>query len=201
MTFPGTYADVVDTTPIVVPPGKSTQQDGDRLESSGGVWVRVRAQPRNIVPVVDNGDTALASIGTSGVHVAGSLYIAEVNIAVSKRCTGVGVLNGATVGTDNMLVAIYDEAGNLLANSALAGVLSAGANSYQQVAFLTPVMLPAGRYFVAVQFNGTTATTRKITNAATLFTALPAGAFGTVPATITVPSAFTTLQGIHGYVY
>ena len=79
---------------------------------------------------------AFASAGTSAVHVAGSWYRGEIFVPALASFTGLSVLNGATVGTDSMIVAVYDAAGNRIANSAVAGVLSAGANTFQDIAFI-----------------------------------------------------------------
>ncbi len=140
---------------------------------------------------------AFASLGTSAVHVAGSWYRSEIFVPHLAQWTGINVLNGATVGTDNLLVALYDSAGNLVANSATAGVLSAGANAFQSIAFTTPALLAPGRYFISVQCNGTTATTRRwaAANGGNQMTSLTAGTFGTVPATFTPPTTFTADVG------
>ena len=141
--------------------------------------------------------SAFASMGTSAVHVAGTIYRSEIYVPHVHQWTGMQVLNGATVGTDNLLVALYDSAGNLIVTSALAGALSAGANAFQAIAFLSPVLLTPGRYFGAVQCNGTTATTRRQAAAAggNSMTSSTAGVFGTVPATFTPPTTFTADVG------
>lgn len=140
---------------------------------------------------------AFASLGTSAVHVAGSWYRAEIFVPHVASWTGINVLNGATVGTDNVMVGLWDSAGNLIANSATTGVLSAGANAFQSHAFVAPVLLAPGRYFVGVQCNGTTATTRRwaAANGGNLMTSITAGTFGTVPATFTPPTTFTADVG------
>ena len=101
------------------------------------------------------------------------------------------------VGTDSMLVALYGSDGKLLANSAVAGTLSAGALTFQSRDFLIPVTLAPGRYFCGVQSSGTTATSNKFVsaNGVNVLTGAVAGTFGTVPATVTVPTTFTTAQG------
>jgi hypothetical protein len=102
-----------------------------------------------------------------------------------------------------MLVALYGSNGALLANSAVAGTLSANASTMQNRAFLAPVTLPPGRYFIAVQSNGGTATTNKfvVANGANVMTSVISGVFGTVPATITVPTTFTTAVGCVAQLY
>ena len=114
------------------------------------------------------------------------------------------MLNGATVGTDNLIAALYDTGGNLIANSAVAGVLSAGANAFQEIAFTaaTPPLAP-GRYFLAVQCNGTTATTRRMAAAdgGIAMASITAGTFGTVPSSFTVPTTFSAGASPIGYLY
>ena len=141
--------------------------------------------------------SAFASMGTSAVHVAGTWYRSEIFVPHLAAWTGLSVLNGATVGTDNLMVALYDSAGVLITNSAVAGALSAGANAFQNIAFLTQPILVPGRYFVAVQCNGTTATTRRQAAAAggNTMTSSATGTFGTVPTSFTAPTTFTADVG------
>lgn len=140
---------------------------------------------------------AFASLGTSAVHVAGTWYRSEIYVPHLAQWTGIQVLNGATVGTDNIMAALYDTNGVLITNSAVAGALSAGANAFQSLAFLTQPILNPGRYFVAVQCNGTTATTRKwaAANGGNQMTQSATGTFGTVPASFTPPTTFTADVG------
>ena len=147
---------------------------------------------------------AFASLGTSAVHVAGTWYRSEILVPHWAGWTGIGVLNGATVGTDNLMVALYDTNGVLVANSATAGVLSAGANAFQQIAFTAATApLAPGRYFIAVQCNGTTATTRRqaAANGGNTMTQSAAGTFGTVPASFTPPTTFTADVGPIAWLY
>lgn len=153
------------------------------------------------IPNIPIGAVAYSSLGTSAVHVAGSIYVSEVQVVGWKTLTGIGVLNGATVGTDNLIVALYDTNGKLLANSATAGTLSAGANAFQQIAFTSTYAIKPGRYFIALQCNGTTATTRRIAASTYLnFASVTAGTFGTLPA-ITPPTSTASDAGPIGYLY
>lgn len=149
------------------------------------------------------GSVALTALGTSAVHVAGSIYLAETFVRRSRLVTGIGVLNGATVGTDNLIVALYNAAGKLLAHSALAGVVSAGANAFQQIPFTVPYKLTNdGKYHIALQCNGTTATTRRIAASTFLNRAsITAGTFGTLPGYIAPPTTITADAGPIGYIY
>jgi hypothetical protein len=147
------------------------------------------------------GPVALASLGTSAVHVAGSIYVAEYILPVNKSILGLAVLNGATVGTDKYILGLYNAAGELLASSALAGATSAGANAFQKIALTAPYAAIAGRYFVAVQCNGTTDTTRRIAASTFLnWASVTAGVFGTL-ASITPPTATAADAGPIMYAY
>lgn len=149
------------------------------------------------------GSVAYASIGTSAVHVAGTIYVAEIDVPFARTVTGIAVLNGGTVGTDNLIAALYGpDGGAAIATSALAGALSAGANVFQALAFTAPVtLMNPGRYFIAVQCNGTTATTRRIAAATYLnLTKTFAGVFGTI-ASLTVPTTTVADAGPIGYLY
>jgi hypothetical protein len=154
-------------------------------------------QGPSILPNIPLGVAALTAAGASSVHVAGTMNLSEIFIPHWNTWKGLAVLNGTVVGTDNMLVALYGGDGKLLANSAVAGTLSAGASTFQNRDFLVPVTLAPGRYFCGVQCNGTTATSNKFVsaNGVNTLTGAIAGTFGTVPATVTVPTTFTTAQG------
>ena len=159
--------------------------------------------PLNL-PVINLGSLALASYETNGTApVAGSMNLTEIYVPYLQTWTGIGVLNGTTVGTDNMLVALYGTDGTLLANSAVAGTVSANASVMQNRAFTTPITLVPGRYFLGVQSNGTTATLRHLlaANGSNVCTSVTAGTFGTVPATMTVPATFTTAVGVISQLY
>lgn len=148
--------------------------------------------------------TAFASAGTSAVHVAGSWYRGEIFLPYWAVWTGIGALNGATVGTDNLIFALYDTSGNLIANTAVAGTLSAGANAFQEIAFTAATApLAPGRYFIGVQCNGTTATTRRqaAADGGLNMCSIVAGTFGTVPSSFTVPTTFTAAAAPIAYVY
>jgi hypothetical protein len=158
-----------------------------------------------ILTAIPMGSLAFTSYETNGTApTAGTMYLTEINVYASQTYTGIGVLNGTTVGTDNHLVALYGADGTLLANSAVAGTLSAGASAWQDRAFTAPITLIPGRYFLGVQSNGTTATLRHLETAlgATNSTGAQAGTFGTVPSTLTtVPVTITNAQGVISRLY
>lgn len=165
---------------------------------AGGLVATSRAR-LSTIPI---GPVAYGSLGTSAVHVAGTLYYTEIDLPANKTLTGISVLNGATAGTDNLIVALYSSAGTLLANSALAGALSAGTSAFQDIPFTaTYAAVGPARYFVAVQCNGTTATTRRIAaNTYLNRSGSAAGVFGTLAA-ITPPTTITADTGPIAAVY
>ena len=134
----------------------------------GGVWVNGITSPpqatqfRVLAP--NAGAVAYTSLNTNGTTlVAGTLYCMEADLPYNKLLTGIGIMNGTTVGTDNHLVALLDAQGNVLATSALAGALAANASTYQNFAFTTPYYaVGPAQYYACTQSNGTTATVRMV---------------------------------------
>jgi len=181
-------------------------QSGTQFVNSGGniaiadisgQSTPVAVQGPSILTNTSLGNTALTAQGTSSAHTAGSVYFSEIYIPHWNVWKGIAVLNGTTASTDNLIGALYNTNGQLVANSALAGTLSANASTFEQLAFVTSVLLAPGRYFGAVQCNGTTATTMKFVtaNSNDKMTGSTTGVFGTLPTTITVPTTFTTAVG------
>lgn len=192
-------ASLVTSVPSLVGgPDQFINQNGNiAFITQGGQGTPVAIQGPSILSNMPLGTAALTAAGASSVHVAGTMNLSEIFVPHWNTWKGLAVLNGTVVGTDNMLVALYGSDGKLLANSAVAGTLSAGASAFQSRDFLVPVTLAPGRYFCGVQCNGTTATSNKFVsaNGVNVLTGAIAGTFGTVPATVTVPTTFTTAQG------
>ena len=140
-----------------------------------------------------------ATDATSTTPSATTLYLTQVYVAHNFSMTGVQVLNAATVGTNKYIVAIYNAAGTLLANSATAGVLTAGASAYQSVAFTAPIALTGPEtYWLGIWVNGTTDRFYAIPamgSAVGLAGTITGQTFGTVPSTITPPTTFTAAAG------
>lgn len=151
------------------------------------------------------GQVAYGSVGTNTTPSATAFYLTDVVIPypVVFSATGIGVLNGGTVGTDKMLVALYDASGYLLANSDTAGATTSGTDAFQQYAFLVPVTLQPGRYIIGVQINGTTTrfrTVATLTNVDVIGGTITS-VFGTIPTTITVPTTLTADKAPVCYLY
>lgn len=149
------------------------------------------------------GPVARASMGTDGVSVAGTVYFADMHLPEAMTVTGIAVLNGTTsVGTDKVIVALFDEAGNRLATSALAGTLAAGADAFQEVPLTAAISIPKGRYWIGLQVEGTTTPHQRIAaNAYLNSTGSVVGVFGTIPATITPTTTTTADKGPIAYLY
>jgi hypothetical protein len=190
-------APIINTNYQVVTSG------GNQSFQATGAGIAVSTTPQGPRILPNTNIQAFASLGTNTTLVAGTLYRSEIFVPHLATWTGIGILNGATVGTDNHLVALYDSAGVFIQSSAVAGALSAGANAFQNRAFLATVTLPPGRYFIAMQSNGTTATlrTHAAANGGNQMTASSTGTFGTLPASFTPPTTFTADVGPIGWLY
>lgn len=140
------------------------------------------------------GAVALASVGTNTADVAGQLWITDLFVPYRRSVTKVGVLQGGTATTDNILVAIYNSQGILIANSAVAGVTLSGANTFVEIALTATITLHGPmQYFVAVQGNGTAVGAIQTVPAPYIdvVSNTVAGTFGTIPASIAPPTTFT----------
>lgn len=159
-------------------------------------------QGRIRYPTVDIGQTAYSSLGISIVASTTSAGVSDLFVAAEMNSTGGGILVGATGGTDKFIYGLYNSAGQLVANTDLAGVTaSATTNAFQEIPWTVPTVLPAGRYLLLVQVNGTTATFRRpaintFINVAT--ESVTSLTFGTLPANITVPTAMATSVAVGG---
>lgn len=145
------------------------------------------------------GSVAYASVGTNTADINGQLWITDIIVPSNMVVSAIGFLQGGTATTDNVLAAIYDAGGNRLGNSATAGVTLSGASTFAERTLLTPVQLYGpNRYYVAIQGNGTAAGAIQTIPTATFVGVLAgtlAGTFGTVPASIVVPTTFTAGAG------
>lgn len=184
-------------------------RSGTFSDCLGGQWhsgvFNTYAQP-NGLRLPDPGATALTALQTNGtaINAATEQECSELDIPQTMLITGLGVLNGTTVGTDKRVLILYDNGGKVLANSATAGITTASASVYQKHAF-TAKYLAVGpaRYFACMQVNGTTDTTRHSITAVNdniLAGKITGVTFGTVAA-ITVPSTYTTALGPYYLVY
>lgn len=164
-------------------------------QGSAGYSTQTYLQGNSILPNIALGSAALTGYETNGVtQTAGQWNYSEIFVPYWNTWKGAGVLNGTTVGTSLYIVALWGTNGTLLANSAVAGAVSAGASIMQNFAFLFPTNLAPGRYFIGLQMNVATDTVRHVlsANGSNIICGTQSGTFGTVPNITTVSSTFTT---------
>jgi len=138
--------------------------------------------------------SSLSAGGTDTAGVSTVVWVCEMRIQGNQLLTGISYLIGSVGGTDKVIVALYDSAGNLLANSALAGATVGTASTFQRVAFTAQYQAAPGKYYVAVSTNGTTAKIQ--TQAAGDHDAgsITGQVFATLPNPMTVPTTFTAAK-------
>lgn len=138
----------------------------------------------------------LATAGNDTACTAGDIYWAPIFVPCNETITGINYLIGSVGGTDKAIVALYSATGVLLANSALAGTTVGTAANFQPLDFVSPyAAIGPAVYYVAVQFNGTTAKFRTHTiPGQKIVTGTQAGAFGTLAA-ITPGTTYTANKG------
>lgn len=137
-----------------------------------------------------------ATSGTDTAGINGTLWISEIFVPANMTLTGISYLLGSVGGTDKVVVALFDSAGNLVAHSAVDSSVTAGTlATFQRVPFTATyaVTTGPGKYYIGVQFNGATAKLRtqvfgdhNTTSAAQTFNTLVA---------ITPPTTFTASKG------
>lgn len=137
--------------------------------------------------------------GTSGFSktpVSGTIYWASVFIPMNITVSGINYQIGNAGGTDKVIAALYDSTGTLLRSSNLAGVTVGSANTKQQVPLTSPIAIVGpGVYYIALQFDGTTARFMSFgNNEAGFVTGSTTGTFGTVPS-ITPGTTFSANTG------
>lgn len=177
----------------------------------GGVWVTggsaTGSAGQFTVQYHPNpGAVLYTGINTNGTTLAATtMYCTEIDLQQSKLATGLAFLLGTTGGTDKHISVLYDATGNLLANSATAGTTAGTASTYETLNFTSKYfMVGPAKYYGCLQTNGTTATVRMlITSVLDGYTTkgVTGQTFGTIPATITVPTTFTTAVGPYEQIY
>jgi len=166
----------------------------------GGLWVRgVTALTAAVIFAPDPGGAVLTGVGTSTATTNTSMYCSQIYLPVNKLLTGLQILNGTVTANGHRNVILYDAAGNLLANSG-STTTSGTASQYQALPFTAQYFAVGPAWYVGCsQAQSSTDTLNLIATAdgnAGFFTQIYTGqTYATVPATITPPSAYTTLQG------
>jgi len=131
--------------------------------------------------------------GTDTAGVATQIWVGELRIGSNTLLTGLSYLIGSVGGTDKAIAILYDSAGNVLANSALAGTTVGTTATMQRLPFVTAYAAGPGLYYVGISTNGTTAKLRTQAFGDTNAGVITGQTFGTLAA-ITPPSTFTASQ-------
>jgi hypothetical protein len=166
----------------------------------GGIWVRGIS---GVLPAVTfspaPGGAVLTGVGTSTATTNTSMYCSQIYLPVNKTLTGLEILNGATTGNGHRDVILYDAAGVLIANSGTT-TTSGTASQYQALPFTAPVFAVGPATYIGCSQAQSSSDTLNLTVTADgnagLFTQIYTGqTYGTIPATIVAPTAYTTAQG------
>lgn len=137
---------------------------------------------------------------TAVADVSGQFFYGQIFIPTTVTLTGACLMNGSGALADKQLYVLWNSAGTVLANSAVAGVTQSGTNQYQCQNFLSTVVVqgPAS-YFIGTQSNGATAAslyTYPTASAPTGYvTGFQAGVFGTVVNITSPATSFTAGKG------
>jgi hypothetical protein len=135
-----------------------------------------------------NHNPILLTGGTTSTPVAGTVYYQPIQIPVSCQLTGIQYLIGTVGGTDSVIAGLYDDKGNVLGSSLLAGTVVGTTATVQKLALLTPYQVTGpGLYHVSLSFNGNTARYMATSGATFVNSASATGSFGTLAA-ITPPT-------------
>lgn len=172
------------------------------LSATGG-QVAINQDAGNNVTYAIGGAPASGSHGNNTTMVAGTTYWTQLFLDCNLTLTGVSVLVGGTGGTDSWIVALYNNAGALVANSALAGTTAGTANNMQNIAFTaTYAAVGPAYYFIGLQSNGTTAKFQSYTTPGSIFiTGSHTGSFDTLINPITPGTTYTNNVGPVSAVY
>lgn len=160
-----------------------------RLATAGSSALLSGGIPRNI----GTWNVNAATDGTNTPCTNGTAYVGSIFVPTNMPVTGIQYLVGATGGTNNVIASLHDAAGAVVARSA--STLVGTAAQLQQLPFtaVTPVTGPAW-YFIALTFNGATATFRTVPAFCNVGNGVigngVAQTFGTVAA-FTPPTTFT----------
>lgn len=181
--------------------------------TAGNITGLAWANPLGVHSNIPIGSVAYGSLGTNTTDINGQLWVSSFQMPLDRASlTGMACLAGGTATTDKIIVALYKAnltgdatMATLVANSAVAGTLLATADTFQVLPFTAVTStVKAGKYYMVVQGNGTTAGAIR-TIAASTYLGIAAGSisgtFGTLTSQITFPTTFTANKAPICYVY
>lgn len=140
---------------------------------------------------------ATATSGTDTTIVAGTIYYGSAQVFGDVFVTGVKYLPGSASTNGNIIAAIFDEGGTLLANSILTGTATTTAAQSQSVPLTLPFLLTGPRtVIIALQLSSTSDHIRTIPTYCDVGTGVLAGSqtgvFGTLPNPLTISATLFT---------
>jgi hypothetical protein len=167
----------------------------------GGWWTRGDPQfyPPTPYTVFSTLVMPNAIATTTFTDVSGKLWYSQLNVPYNTKSTGACALN-STVGTDSVIYALWDGAGNLLATTALAGTATAVNSKYQCIAWVNAINLQGpSTYYIGLMGNGTADSWQAYATGGAPSTyavgVQTGGSFGTVLKLASPSVSFTTAQG------
>lgn len=145
-----------------------------------------------------------ATTGTSSAGVASQQWVGAVFIPTNMTVTGISYLVGTTGGTDKAIAALYDSAGNLLANSTTtgSGTTVGTAATMQALAFTSAYNAKGpGLYYMSIQTNGNAAFLRTVPVGVGFCSKTNTATSAAPMATIVVPTSFTADAAVVASLY
>lgn len=181
---------------------------GGTFSSTGAITASSGITQPTMTPVIAATGGTVVSATTPGTDAScsdGARFWTEIQIPYNVTLTGIWYLVGSVGGTDSVVVDLYSNAGVLVASSdSLASQEAAIVGTtaeIQTVVFNGTYAAVAGKYFISVQFNGTTAKFRAYGVAGSPFIAGTAGGTFRTAATISPGTSFTAGKGPVSGVY
>lgn len=178
------------TATVTVGSGSNTVAFNSAITASAGV-----ALP-SASPVIwaQSGAVNAATVGGDSAGVAARRYWVEIQIPYNTTLTGVSYLVGSVGGTDSVVVQLCNSAGVEVATSRNPGTaanLVGTAAQFQAVPFDASYNAVAGKYFIVIQYSGTTAKLRTHSITGCKFVASSAGGTWNTKADITPGTTYT----------
>lgn len=166
------------------------------LAPSGGIT------PASAIPGVVTWQPTTAEVGTDTAFAEKKLFTASIFLPCNMTVTGVKYLMGAGGGTNKVIAALFNSAGQKVANSSEAteGTTAGTEKTVQTLPFTSTYQAKGpALYYVGITANGATAKLRTIpANTAlngTLTAEITLSTKNVVPASITVPTEWIAAKG------
>lgn len=189
-----TYAPLVDPTFTNIITVDDSANITGVLTATGGI----EYQTASTHIWTTGGSIVLATAGTDAACSDGDRYWSEIMIPYNTTLTGVSYMVGSVGGTDSVVVQLCNSSGVEVATSRAEGTpadIVGSAAEMQSVDFTTTYEATSGVYYIAVQFNGTTAKFRTYPIPGSPFVAGTDSGTWQTKADITPGTSFTADKG------